>query len=94
MNGIVVDPYIFFALLLAVFCTGVGIFFRQCARHPWRRVAIGWVLGAVLVLGGAALVHAWGAGGRAALFTGLILPVWLLGGLLGAMLGLAWYRRF
>ncbi len=52
------------------------------------------MLVAAAIIGLAALSYQLDLSSRMAIFTGLILPIWLLGGLVGAGLGLLWYRWF
>ena len=75
-------------VMIAAFCIGAGVFYRTAMRRASHVVLIGWgMCGAVVMaLGwGAYMVQ---APSSAAIFTGLILPVWLMGGLVGLIIGL------
>ncbi len=81
-------PPILTILLIAAFCVGAGIFYRTAMRRGSRAALIGWGLcgAAVMVLGWGA--YAMQAPPHAMIFVGLILPVWLMGGLVGMVIGL------
>jgi hypothetical protein len=84
---------ILYVLMAAAFCVGAYVFFRLRARRPARAASVGWLVCAIIVL-----ALGWGAfaldlPSRALLFTGLILPVWLMGGLAGLFVGLIRYRK-
>jgi len=74
--------------MIAAFCVGAGVFYRIAMRQTRAAALIGWgVCGALVLLIG------WGAYAAqmsfgAAIFTGLILPVWLIGALIGLVIGL------
>ncbi|WP_324751703.1 hypothetical protein [Roseovarius sp. Pro17] len=81
-------PPILTILLIAAFCVGAGVFCRTTMRRGRRAALIGWGL-----CGAAVMALGWGAFAmqvppRTAIFTGLILPVWLIGALVGLMIGL------
>lgn len=86
MNGL---PPLLLLFTIAAFCVGAGVFYSLVARRSLRAALIGWgICGAVVMaLGWGA--YAAGAAPRLAIFTGLILPVWLMGGLAGLLAGLA-----
>jgi hypothetical protein len=74
--------------IIAAFCVGVGVFYRMAMRRGSATALIGWGLCGALVV-----VIGWGAyaaqaAPAVAIFTGLILPVWLLGALVGMIIGL------
>ncbi|MFX0546741.1 hypothetical protein ACEWPL_014450 [Roseovarius sp. S1116L3] len=75
-------------LMIAAFCVGAGVFYRVAMQRSRHAALIGWgVCGAVVVaLGWAA--YALQAGPGTAIFTGLILPVWMMGALVGMIVGL------
>lgn len=76
-----------FAFMGAAFCVGAAVFYGICARRAVRAAARGWLIcGALVVLlGWAGFMMDVGPG--AAILTGLILPVWLMGGLLALVAG-------
>lgn len=88
-----VDAPIFFTWLAAAFGVGVYVFFRLCAQHNRRSVALGWLVCAVLVLMTGWAAYLLDAPSRVAIFTGLVLPLWLAGALLGLTAGMIWYRN-
>ncbi|HEY9037833.1 MAG TPA: hypothetical protein VIN05_02680 [Roseovarius sp.] len=81
------DLMILFALMAAAFCVGVYVFFRLSARRTLRSAGLSWLICATIVLALGWAAFALSAPPRAAIFTGLILPVWLIGGLLGLFIG-------
>jgi hypothetical protein len=81
-------PPLLTLFMIAAFCVGAGVFYRVTLRRSSHTALIGWGLcgAAVMALGWTA--YALQAPPRIAIFTGLILPVWLLGALIGMMAGL------
>ncbi len=81
-------PPLLTLFMIAAFCVGAGVFYGLAMRRGRAAALIGWGLcGALVVLLG------WGAyavqaGPTTAIFTGLILPVWLCGALVGMVIGL------
>ncbi|MCQ0092457.1 hypothetical protein [Roseovarius sp. M141] len=79
---------ILFAFMAAAFSVGVYVFFRLCLRRTLRSAGLGWLICATIVLALGWTAFALDLPPRTAVFTGLILPVWLIGGLLGLLIGL------
>ncbi|PVA11976.1 hypothetical protein DC366_03395 [Pelagivirga sediminicola] len=82
-----------FAFMAAAFCVGTAVFYGIVARRTLRGAARGWLLCATLVV-----VLGWSGymlnvAPNAAILTGLILPLWLMGGLLGLLIGAIRNRR-
>lgn len=92
--GTEVDAPVFFTLLGLAFAFGIWIFFTQCDVHPARFMVLVWLgsagVVAAMIYGAANASMAAGAG----MFPGFIAPVWLLGGLIGLVAGMIWYRDF
>lgn len=88
-------PTLLLLLLIAAFCVGAGVFYRVATRRSSHVALIGWGL-----CGAAVMALGWGAyaaqvGPSTAIFTGLVLPAWLFGGLIGMFAGLfrqAWRK--
>jgi heme O synthase-like polyprenyltransferase len=82
-------PPLLTIFLIAAFCVGVGVFYSVATRRSTTAALIGWGIcgAAVMALGWGA--YAVQAGSHTVIFTGLILPVWLIGGLVGLIVGLA-----
>ncbi len=78
---------ILLALMAAAFCTGVAVFYGICARRTVRGGVLGWLICATIVVLLGWMGFMLNAGPRAAIFTGLVLPAWLIGGLLGLIIG-------
>ncbi len=76
-----------FAFMAAAFCVGAYVFFRLCARRTLRSAGLGWLICATIVLAMGWAAFMLDLPPRVAAFTGLILPVWLIGGLLGLVIG-------
>ncbi len=84
---------ILLAFMAVAFCVGVAVFYRLRARRTARAAGMGWLVCAAIVL-----ILGWSTflldmAPRAAVFTGLILPVWLMGGLVGLVAGLVRHRN-
>lgn len=81
-------PPLLTLFVIAAFCVGAGVFYRIAMRRSSAAALIGWgVCGAVVIgLGWAAYTVQ--AAPAVAIFAGLILPVWLMGGLIGMIIGL------
>lgn len=79
---------ILFAFVAAAFCVGVYVFFRLGARRTLRSAGLSWLICATIVLALGWAAFSLDAPSRVAVFTGLILPVWLIGGLLGLLIGM------
>ena len=82
-------PPLLTLFMIAAFCIGAGVFYRLAARRSVHAALVGWGIcgAAVMALGWGAYVVQ--AAPHLAVFTGLILPVWLMGGLSGLIVGLA-----
>lgn len=78
---------ILLAFMAAAFCIGAYAFFRLCLRRKLRSAGLGWLICATIVLALGWTAFALDLPPRIAVFTGLILPVWLVGGLLGLLIG-------
>lgn len=83
-------PPLLTLFMIAAFCVGAGVFYRVALRRSRHAALIGWGLcgAAVMALGWTA--YALQAPPRIVIFTGLILPLWLLGALIGMIAGLVW----
>jgi hypothetical protein len=81
-------PPLLTLFMIAAFCIGGAVFSRTAVRRPSYVALIGWGLcgAVVMALGWAACMMQ--APPRVAIFTGVILPVWLMGGLIGMIAGL------
>lgn len=86
------DTVIFFALLAAAFCVGVGVFFGMCARRPLRSAGTRWLISATVVLLIGFFTIPLDLSPGAMIFFRLILPVWVMGGLLGLLVGAIRYK--
>lgn len=75
------------SLLVAAFCGGGAVFYGLILRRGTRAALIGWGICAVIVVALGWGTFALDISSRALVFTGLILPVWLSGGLLGVIIG-------
>lgn len=81
--------------LVSAFLLGAVAAFMMSAEHPWRYVFVGW-LGCAAAGAGlfwAAITFEWRSGVLAELIAFMV-PAALIGGALGAILGLLWYRDF
>ena len=79
----------FLALLsIATFCVGAGVFHGIAMRRSSHATLIGWGLCGLIVMAMAWAAFSFNAGRAVAIFAGLILPVWLAGGLIGMIIGL------
>lgn len=77
---------------LSIAC-GMYFFFALCRARRWTQVLLWWALAALTCAGIAWAGFSMNLQGRGALLTGLILPMWAFGGLLGMLAGLVWYRK-
>ncbi|MFD0857607.1 hypothetical protein [Roseovarius aquimarinus] len=73
---------------IAAFCVGAGVFHGVAMRRSSHAVLIGWGVCGLAIMALAWAAFSIDAGRAAAIFTGLILPIWLAGGLLGLIVGL------
>ncbi|QIE47235.1 hypothetical protein G5B38_17820 [Pseudohalocynthiibacter aestuariivivens] len=81
--------------LASAFLFGAIAAFMACADYPWRYVFVGWIGCAALCAGLFWVVTSYGI--RADFVgevLGFLMPAGLLGGALGAILGLIWYQDF
>lgn len=82
-----------YALLLAAFCVGAAVFYGVGLRRTPRQAGLGWAVCAALVLGLSWAAVLLDLAPRALVFTGLFLPVWLVGGLCGLVFGMLLQRK-
>ena len=85
-------PLLLFGVSLAMAC-GMYVFFVLCRTRRWQRILMWWGGATAIVCGIAILAFSIDLQARAALFFGLILPMWAFGGFFGAVAGLIWYRK-
>lgn len=82
-------PPLLLLFMIAAFCVGAGVFYRVGMRRRSHVAMISWGVAGALVMAIGWGAYAVQAPPVAALFTGLILPIWLFGGLFGMIVGLA-----
>lgn len=72
---------------VAAFCVGAAVFWRVFTRRGVRAALVGWAACGAVVVALGWVAYGLDASRGAAIFTGLILPAWLIGGLPGLLAG-------
>ncbi len=77
---------VLFTVMAAALCVGVAVFFRISARRSLRSAGARWLILTTVVLALGVMSGPLGLPPNGVIFTGLILPIWAVGGLLGLII--------